>query len=107
MHVTRDVSYDSDPTVDNLHSTSSTINRSYNAKSYRSSSRGGGGPAEPQQLVPYNEYVDELDAGTLPAELSGLPLDGGLLPGPGTKVTTTVWKMRCFRNIENSFDVFF
>lgn len=96
-HVTRDVSYDSDPTVDNLQSTSSTINRSYNTNSYRSSSRGGA-PAEhvPQQLVPYNEFVDELDAGSLPAELSGLPLDGGLLPGPGTKVTTTVCEKYIF-----------
>lgn len=72
--VTRDLSYDSDPTVDNV----STINRSYN---YTKN--------EPQQVVPYNEMID-VDTTNLPDELNGLPLSGGILPGPGTKVTTTV-----------------
>lgn len=73
--VTRDVSYDSDPTIDNV----STINRSYN---YATS-------GDRQQVVPYNEIV-EVDTTNLPDELNGLPLSGGILPGPGTKVTTTV-----------------
>lgn len=73
--MTRDVSYDSDPTVDNI----STINRSYN---YTKS-------GEQQQVVPYNEIV-EIDTTNLPDELSGLPMSGNIMPGPGTKVTTTV-----------------
>lgn len=74
-HVTRDVSYDSDPTIDNV------ITKSASSRSYSKSGE--------QQIVPYNEIV-EVDSSTLPTELNGIPLSSNLLPGPGTKVTTTV-----------------
>lgn len=87
-HVTRDVSYDSDPTIDN--NQTNTINRSYNYSSTKKHSSTDRAVAVPHQVVPYNEYVDEIDSSALPGELNSLPLDGGILPGPGTKVTTTV-----------------
>lgn len=83
-HVSRDVSYDSDPTVDNV----STLNRTYN---YSSTKKQSSKPVPlPHQVVPYNEFTEEIDVSGLPSELNGLPIDGGILPGPGTKVTTTV-----------------
>lgn len=87
-HVTRDISYDSDPTVDNV----ATLNRSYNYSSTKKQTAAASQqlPVVPHQVVPYNEYTEEIDASGLPSELNGLPIDGGILPGPGTKVTTTV-----------------
>lgn len=78
--VSRDISYDSEPIVDNV--VSSTINRSYN--NYNSNKR-----SVEQQIVPYNETV-EVNSNNLTNELNELPLAGNILPGPGTKVTTTV-----------------
>lgn len=80
--VTRDVSYESEPIVDSVVSKTSTINRSYN--NYNTNSR----PVE-QQIVPYTEVVN-VDSSNLRNELNELPLAGNILPGPGTKVTTTV-----------------
>lgn len=39
--------------------------------------------------MPYNEIV-EVNSNNLTNELNELPLAGNILPGPGTKVTTTV-----------------
>lgn len=77
--VTRDVSYESEPIVDNFVSSSSTINRSYN--NYNKNAK-----SVEQQVVPYNE----VNSNNLKNELNDLPLSGNILPGPGTKVTTTV-----------------
>lgn len=83
-HVSRDVSYDSDPTVDNV----STLNRSYNYSSTKKQTSKQ--VPLPHQVVPYNKFTEEIDVSGLPNELNELPIDGGILPGPGTKVTTTV-----------------
>jgi len=77
--VTRDVSYESEPIIDNVVSKSSTMNRSYN--SYNKNTR-----SVDQQIVPYNE----VNSNNLQSELNELPLAGNILPGPGTKVTTTI-----------------
>ncbi|KAJ6644611.1 hypothetical protein Bhyg_09580 [Pseudolycoriella hygida] len=88
--VSRDISYDSEPNVDNTVSSTSTINRSYNnyhsksSQNYNTSSR-----SVEQQIVPYKEIV-EVNSSDLRNELNDLPLDGNILPGPGTKVTTTI-----------------
>lgn len=82
-NVVRDVSYDSDPVPDvntlskrSYTSDYSTVNRHHQQQ---------------QQLVPYqsNEIV-EIDPVDFPKELNGVPLSSDNLPGPGTKVTTTV-----------------
>lgn len=80
--VSRDISYDSEPIVDNVASSTSTINRSYN--NYNTNTR-----SVEQQIVPYNEIVG-VNTNNLTNELNELPLAGNILPGPGTKVTTTV-----------------
>lgn len=72
----RDV-YDSEPILDTT--PNSTLRRSYN---YSSTSK---------KTVPsYNTDIIEVESSALPAELKDVPLSNDLLPGPGTKVTTTV-----------------
>lgn len=39
--------------------------------------------------MPYNEII-EVNSNNLTNELNELPLAGNIMPGPGTKVTTTV-----------------
>lgn len=74
--IVRDV-YDSEPILDTT--PNSTIRRSYN---YSSTSK---------KTVPsYNTDVIEVESNSLPLELKDVPLSNDLLPGPGTKVTTTV-----------------
>jgi hypothetical protein len=80
--VTRDVSYDYEPIVDNVVSSTSTINRSYN--NYNTNKR-----LVEQQIVPYTEVVN-VNTSNLTDELNELPLAGNIMPGPGTKVTTTI-----------------
>ncbi|KAG4077015.1 hypothetical protein HA402_016002 [Bradysia odoriphaga] len=80
--VTRDVSYESEPIIDNVVSSTSTINRSYN--NYNTNTR-----KVEQQIVPYNEIVD-VNTSNLTNELNELPMAGNIMPGPGTKVTTTI-----------------
>lgn len=80
--VSRDISYESEPIVDNVVSSTSSINRSYNK--YNTNTR-----SVEQQIVPYTEVVD-VNSSNLTKELNELPLAGNILPGPGTKVTTTV-----------------
>lgn len=83
------MSYDSEPIVDNVVSSTSTINRSYN--NYNTTKR-----SVDQQIVPYNEVV-EVNTSNLTNELNELPLAGNIMPGPGTKVTTTVSLAVCLQ----------
>lgn len=80
-NVVRDVTYDSDPVLDK---NTTLSNRSY-TNDYSTVNR------HQQQVVPYqsNEMV-EIDPADFPKELNGVPLSNDILPGPGTKVTTTV-----------------
>lgn len=74
--IVRDV-YDSEPILDTT--PNSTIRRSYN---YSSTSK---------KTVPsFNTDIIEVESNALPPELKDVPLSNDLLPGPGTKVTTTV-----------------
>lgn len=77
--ISRDISYDKEPIVNTT--PNSTINRSYNYSKTSSSSR---------NVVPYKPDIVEMDTTDLPAELKDVPISSDLLPGPGTKVTTTV-----------------
>lgn len=77
--ILRDISYDTEPIVNTT--PNSTINRSYNYSKKSSSSR---------NVVPYKPDIVEMDTTDLPAELKDVPISSDLLPGPGTKVTTTV-----------------
>lgn len=74
---TRDVKYDTEPVLDTT--PNSTMSRSYNYS--KTSSR---------NATPYNTEIVEMDTTDLPAELKDVPISSDLLPGPGTKVTTTV-----------------
>lgn len=71
----RDVTYDTEPVLDP--SPNSTAQRTYYAKTSTRS-------------TPYNTQIVEVDTTDLPAELKNAPISSDLLPGPGTKVTTTV-----------------
>lgn len=95
--VSRDISYESEPIVDNVVSSSSTstMNRSYN--NYNTNSR-----SVEQQIVPYNETV-EVNSKNLASELNELPLAGNIMPGPGTKVTTTVSIERILTILRSQF----
>lgn len=75
--ITRDVKYDTEPVLDTT--PNSTMSRSYNYS--KSSAR---------NVTPYNTEIVEMDTTDLPAELKDAPISSDLLPGPGTKVTTTV-----------------
>lgn len=75
--IMRDVSYETEPVPDNVLSTSK---RSYNY------SKTG---EHQKHVVPYPDIV-EVGTTDLPEELKNVPLSDGILPGPGTKVTTTV-----------------
>lgn len=84
--ITRDVAYDTEPVLDTT--PNSTSKRSYYTKSTSSS-----------RSTPYNTQIVEMDTTDLPAELKNAPISSDLLPGPGTKVTTTVNQMIfCFEN---------
>lgn len=74
---TRDVKYDTEPVLDTT--PNSTMSRSYNYS--KTSAR---------NASPYNTEIVEMDTTDLPAELKDAPISSDLLPGPGTKVTTTV-----------------
>lgn len=76
--ITRDIKYDNEPVLDTT--PNSNVTRSYNYSKTSSSSR---------KVTPHTEIV-EVDTGDLPAELKNVPISSDLLPGPGTKVTTTV-----------------
>lgn len=78
-HSPRDISYDMEPIVNTT--PSSTMNRSYNYSKTSSSSR---------NVVPYKPDIVEMGTTDLPAALKDVPISSDLLPGPGTKVTTTV-----------------
>lgn len=73
--VLRDVTYDTEPVLDTT--PNSTTQRTYYAKTSTRSK-------------PYNTQIVEMDTTDLPAELKNAPISSDLLPGPGTKVTTTV-----------------
>lgn len=73
----RDVKYDTEPVLDTT--PNSTMSRSYNYS--KTSSR---------NVTPYNTEIVEMDTTDLPSELKDVPISSDLLPGPGTKVTTTV-----------------
>lgn len=76
--ITRDVKYDTEPVLDTT--PNSTMSRSCNYS--KASSR---------NVTPYNTEIVEMDTTDLPAELKDAPISSDLLPGPGTKVTTTVF----------------
>lgn len=76
--IRRDVKFDIEPVRDTAPNT--TTSRSYNYSKTSSSSRN----------VPVNTEIVEMDTTDLPAELKNAPISSDLLPGPGTKVTTTV-----------------
>lgn len=82
--ITRDVNYDSEPVLDT--SPTSTSKRSYNYS--RTTERKTTGVPTPTPT--YTTDIVEVDSTDLPAELKNLPISTDLLPGPGTKVTTTV-----------------
>lgn len=75
----RDVKYDTEPVLDTT--PNSTMSRSYNYSKTSSSSR---------NVTPYDTKIVEMDTTDLPVELKDVPISSDLLPGPGTKVTTTV-----------------
>lgn len=78
--ILRDVKYENDPVLDNT--PNSTMNRSYNYSKTSSNTR---------NVNPYpNTEIVEMDTTDLPTELRDAPISSELLPGPGTKVTTTV-----------------
>lgn len=77
--ITRDVTYDTEPVLDTT--PNSTMKRSYNYSKTSSSSR---------NVAPYNTDIVEMGTTDLPPELKDVPISNDLLPGPGTKVTTTV-----------------
>lgn len=77
--ISRDVKYDTEPIIDTT--PNSTMTRSYNYSNTSSSAR---------NVTPYNTEIVEMDTTDLPAELRDVPISNNLLPGPGTKVTTTV-----------------
>lgn len=72
-HVTRDVTYDTEPVPD--YSTQSTYNYSRTTDKKRSG-------------APYATDIVEVETSELPPELRNVSSD--ILPQPGTKVTTTV-----------------
>lgn len=78
--ITRDIKYDNEPVLDTTPNTN--VSRSYNYSKTSSSSR--------KAVKPYNTEIVEVDTGDLPPELKDVPISSDLLPGPGTKVTTTV-----------------
>lgn len=86
--------YDSEPILDT--SPNTTIRRSYN---YSSSSK--------KSVPSYNTDTIEVRSRDLPAELKDVPLSNDLLPGPGTKVTTTVSNMLNNFMEENSYPTIF
>lgn len=73
--IQRDITYDTEPVLDTT--PNSTNQRTYYAKTSTRS-------------TPYNTQIVEMDTTDLPAELKNAPISSDLLPGPGTKVTTTV-----------------
>lgn len=77
--ITRDAKYDTEPVLDTT--PNSTMSRSYHNYSKTSS----------RNVTPYNTEIVEMDTTDLPAELKDAPISSDLLPGPGTKVTTTVY----------------
>lgn len=77
--IMRDVKYDTEPVLDTT--PNSTMSRSYNYSKTSSSSR---------NVTPYDTKIVEMDTTDLPVELKDVPISSDLLPGPGTKVTTTV-----------------
>lgn len=78
--IMRDIKYDIEPVLDTTPNTN--VSRSYNYSKTNSSSR--------KAVKPYNTEIVEVDTGDLPPELKDVPISSDLLPGPGTKVTTTV-----------------
>lgn len=78
--ILRDVKYDTEPVLDIT--PNSTMSRKYNTYSKTSSNT--------RNVVPYNTEIVEMDTTDLPAEFKDVPISNDLLPGPGTKVTTTV-----------------
>lgn len=77
--VVRDIKYDTEPVLDTT--PNSTIARSYNYSKSSTNAR---------NATPYNTEIVEMDTTDLPVELKDVPIANDLLPGPGTKVTTTV-----------------
>lgn len=77
--IIRDIKYDNEPMLDTT--PNSTVKRSYNYSKTSSNSH---------EVKPYNTEIVEVDTGDLPPELKDVPISSDLLPGPGTKVTTTV-----------------
>lgn len=77
--IRRDVKIDTEPVRDIPPNATS---RTYNYSKTSSSSRN----------VPLNTEIVEMDTTDLPTELKNVPISSDLLPGPGTKVTTTVRK---------------
>lgn len=77
--ITRDVKYDPEPVLDTTPNSATTC--AYNYSKTSSSTR---------KVLPCNTEIVEMDTGDLPAELKDVPISKDLLPGPGTKVTTTV-----------------
>lgn len=78
--ILRDVKYDTEPVLDTT--PNSTMSRTYNTYSKTNSNT--------RNVVPYNTEIVEMDTTDLPAEFKDVPISNELLPGPGTKVTTTV-----------------
>lgn len=76
--ITRDVTYESDPVPDKVLTSSQ---RSYN---YSKTSD------HQKRVIPYTTDIVEVETTDLPVELKNVPLSSDILPGPGTKVTTTV-----------------
>lgn len=79
--ILRDVKYDTEPVLDTT--PNSTMTRKYNTYSTKTSSSS-------RNIVPYNTEIVEMDTTDLPVDLKDVPISNDLLPGPGTKVTTTV-----------------
>lgn len=75
-HITRDNTYDTEPVRDQISSASKRYNYS------KTTERTG--------TLPYNTDIVEVETTDLPRELKEIPLSSDILPGPGTKVTTTV-----------------
>ncbi|XP_055321045.1 mucin-2-like [Sitodiplosis mosellana] len=78
--ILRDIKYDTEPVLDTT--PNSTMSRTYNAYSKTGNSS--------RNVVPYNTEIVEMDTTDLPADLKDVPISNDLLPGPGTKVTTTI-----------------
>lgn len=78
--ILRDVKYETEPELDTT--PNSTMTRKYNTYSKTCSNT--------RNVVPYNTEIVEMDTTDLPVDIKGAPISNDLLPGPGTKVTTTV-----------------